>query len=160
MQMNDAKFKALLHPTGNDRVVTRGEAVSAGYKPDITIRDVEERLTFILKCEQKTDRKAFLGALLKAELYAEQQCARPTLVIVMQPQGNTTTQQISNHIRPYIWWLAGKQGGRMNLACVHIMSDAEYETAIVEGEQLASTAFQQRGHLLRTATQPPLPYDA
>jgi hypothetical protein len=158
--MNDAKFKALSHPAGDDRIVTRGEAVSAEYKPDITIRDIEERLTFILECEQKADRKAFLGALLKAELYAEQQCARPTLVIVMQPQGNTTTQQICNHLRPYILWLAGKQGGRMNLACVHIMSDAEYETAIVEGEQLASAAFQRRGHLLRTGTQPLLSADA
>jgi hypothetical protein len=81
--MNDAKFKALLHPTGNDRVVSWGTAVSVGYKPDVIIRDIEERLTFILECEQKTDRKAFLGALLKAELYAEQQRARPTLVIVM-----------------------------------------------------------------------------
>jgi hypothetical protein len=157
--MNDAKFKALLHRTGNDRVVTQGEVVSAGYKPDITIRDIEERLTFILECEQKTDRKAFLGALLKAELYAEQQCARPTLVIVMQPQSNTTTRQISNHLRPYIMWLADKQGGRMNLACVHVISDAEYETAIVEGEQLASVAFQRRGHLLRTATLPLRPAD-
>jgi hypothetical protein len=42
----------------------------------------------------------------------------------------------------------------MNLACVHILSDAEYETAILEGEELASAAFQRRGHLLRTATQP------
>ncbi len=152
--MNDAKFKALLHPTGKDRVASWGTAVSAGYKPDVIIRDIEERLTFILECEQKTDRKAFLGALLKAELYAEQQRARPTLVIVMQPQANTTTQQIANHLRPYILWLAGKQGGRMNLACVHILSDTEYETAILEGEELASAAFQRRGHLLRTATQP------
>jgi hypothetical protein len=150
--MNDAKFKALSHPAGDDRIVTRAEAVSAGYKPDITIRDIEERLTFILECEQKADRKA--------ELYAEQQCARTTLVIVMQPQGNTTTQQICNHLRPYILWLAGKQGGGMNLACVHIMSDAEYETAIVEGEQLASAAFQRRGHLLRTGTQTLLSADA
>ncbi len=146
--MNDAKFKALSHPIGNNKVATRGTAVATGYKPDITVRDEEGNLTYILESEQKTDRKAFLGDLLKAEMYAEQQQAKPALVIVMQPQDNTTTQQIATHLSPYIKWLARKQGGNLNLTHIHILSDADYTQAIAAQEYLDSAAFLGRGHVL------------
>ena len=149
--MKDADFKSLNHPTCGDSVVTRGTAVSPGYKPDVTVRDGSSKLTFILESEQKTDRKAFLGDLLKAEMYSEQQDASPTLVIVMQPQGNTTTKQIADHLRPYIAWLARKKGGQLNLAGVHVLSDAEYVQAISSNECLGSHAFQVHGHVLPTA---------
>lgn len=151
--MDDKKFKALPHPVGNNRIASRGEAVSSGYHPDITVRNTENRLIFIIECEQKTDRKAFLGALIKAELYSEQECVNPILVIVMQPKPNTTTLQIANHLRPYISWLAAKQGGKMNLELIHILSDIEYEIAIMEGEQISSVAFRRRGHVLQTSNQ-------
>src|SRR3546814_8492579 len=63
----------------------------------ISVRDASGALAFILEAEQKTYRKAFLGDLIKAEMYAEQEGANPTLLIVMQPQPNTTTEQIANH---------------------------------------------------------------
>lgn len=59
--MKDAEFKALNHPVGNNIIVTRGTAVAAGYKPDITITDTNGQLRYILESEQKKDRKAFLG---------------------------------------------------------------------------------------------------
>lgn len=148
--MNDAEFKNLQHPTCNDKVETRGTAVATGYKPDITVRDETGNLTYILESEQKTDRKAFLGDLLKAEMYAEQQKAKPALVIVMQPQGNTTTKQIASHLAPYIKWLASKQGGSLNLSSVQVLSDTEYGQAVAAQECLGSARFLARGHVLPT----------
>src|SRR3546814_19864403 len=78
-------------------IAARGREVAPGYKPDVTVRDASGALACILEAEQKTDRKAFLGDLIKAEMYAEQEGANPTLLIVMQPQPNTTTEQIANH---------------------------------------------------------------
>lgn len=147
-RMKDSDFKALNHPVGNGVVASAGTTVSTGYKPDITIRDVNGNLIYILESEQKTDRKAFLGDLLKAEMYSEQQDASPQLVIVMQPFGNTTTQQIADHIRPYAQWLAQKNGGNLNLSGIYVLSDAEYLAAIAAGELLESPAFMRRGHVV------------
>src|SRR3546814_1446041 len=106
--MKDAEFKMLNHPISADWIASRGREVAPGYKPDVTVRDASGALAFILEAEQKTDRKAFLGDLIKAEMYAEQEGANPTLLIVMQPQPNTTTEQIANHLRPYGAWLDRK----------------------------------------------------
>jgi hypothetical protein len=144
--VKDSDFKALHHPIGAHIIASSGSAVSTGYKPDITVKDTEGILKFILESEQKTDRKAFLGDLLKAEMYSEQQKANPELIIVMQIFGNTTTKQIADHLRPYKQWLAMKKGGSLNLSAIHVLSDKEYEDAIAAGELLGSSAFKSRGH--------------
>jgi hypothetical protein len=151
--MKDADFKALNHPTSGDFVVTCGTEVSPGYKPDIIVRDASSKLRFILECEQKTDRKAFLGDLLKAEIYADQQGARPTLIIVMKPHRNTTTRQIADHLKPYIAWLALKNGGQLNLTNVHVLSDSEYLQAIRSNMCMGSSAFKKNGYVLTTTSQ-------
>lgn len=146
--MKDAEFKALNHPAGNNIIVTRGTAVAAGYKPDITITDTNGQLKYILESEQKTDRKAFLGDLLKAEMHAEQHSASPELVIVMQQFSNTTTKQIADHMSPYKQWLAQKNGGKLNISAIHVLSDVDYLQAIAAGENIGSQAFKKRGHLV------------
>lgn len=144
--MKDAAFKVLSHPIGANVIASSGTAVSIGYKPDITVKDTKGVLKFILESEQKTDRKAFLGDLLKAEMYSEQQKASPELIIVMQILGNTTTKQIADHLRPFKQWLALKKGGALNLSAVHVLSDVEYQAVIAAGELLGSSAFKSRGH--------------
>ncbi|KVE90626.1 hypothetical protein WJ01_01175 [Burkholderia vietnamiensis] len=146
--MLDSEFKALDHPVGDFVVASRGTTVAVGYKPDVTVRDEEDKLRFILESEQKTDRKAFLGALVKAEMYAEEQGANPELLIVMQPASNTTTQQIANHLRPYKEWLARIKGGNLSLAVIHVLSDNDYKIAASAGDVLGSHAFKLRGHVL------------
>jgi hypothetical protein len=127
-------------------VASKGSAVSSGYKPDVTVRDSSGVLKFILESEQKTDRKAYLGALLKAEMYAEQQNARPELIVVMQVFKNTRTKQIADHLRPYKNWLASKKGGVLSLSAIHVLSDTEYLAAIAAIEIIGSAAFRLRGH--------------
>ena len=86
--MNDSEFKCLAHQLGDLKVKSRGSEVTRGYKPDLTLIDETGRLMFIVECEQKTDRKAFLGAVVKAEKYAEDSHCSPTLIIVMKEASN------------------------------------------------------------------------
>jgi hypothetical protein len=149
--VKDSQFKALQHPVGSNRIASRGSQVSPGYRPDITVRRPDGdpgSLIFIIESEQKTDRKAFLGDLLKAEVYAEAQDASPELIIVMQSFANTTTQQIADHLRPYKAWLTAKKGGRLHLSGIHVLTDAEYQEAISAGAVLGSEAFKSRGFLI------------
>lgn len=147
--MKDSEFKGLNHPMAHGETVTSsGQTVSPGYKPDITISDQNGLLKYILESEQKADRKAFLGSLLKAEMYAESIPAWPELIIVMQVFSNATTKQIADHIRPYSQWLAMKNGGSLNLSSIQVVSDVEYEAAISAGETLGSAQFKCRGHVV------------
>src|SRR5262245_31752813 len=106
--MKDSDFKALPHRVGACRIVSRGTEVAKGYKPDLTVNDMNDQLAFILECEQKTDRKAFIGDVVKAEKYAEERGAHPVLVIVMKLEKNTTLDQIANHLKLYVTWLRGR----------------------------------------------------
>mgnify|MGYP001278466454 CR=1 FL=1 len=143
--MKDSDFKQLAHQIGALRIGSSGSQVSAGYKPDITIVDASGKVMFILESEQKTDRKAFLGDVLKAEKYSEECNATPTLVIVMQQQSNTTVKQIANHIHLYISWLRMRVNGGMRLAGLLVISDTEYLASVQAREIIGSSAFRARG---------------
>ena len=143
--MKDSDFKRLDHQIGTLQIGSCGSAVSAGYKPDVTVVDATGKLMFILESEQKTDRKAFLGDVLKAEKYSEECNATPMLVIVMQQQSNTTVKQIAEHILPYIAWLKGRLNGGMKLSGLLVISDTEYLASVNIKELLGSAAFLKRG---------------
>jgi hypothetical protein len=147
--MKDSDFKNLNHVVGALKIATRGSAVSDGYKPDITVVDVTNKVQFILESEQKTDRKAFLGDVIKAQKYAEEREASPTLVIVMQPQSNTTVEQIANHLQPYVTWLKQKFKGEWSLSGVAVISDSAYQDSVNAKEQLGSVEFLKRGVSLK-----------
>lgn len=147
--MKDSIFKGLRHPVSNgESVETRGIAVADGYKPDITVTDDSNSVVYILESEQKTDRKAFLGDVIKAEMYAEQNKIRPKLIIVMREFKNTTTQQIAEHLKPYAVWLEQKNEGTLNLSGIQVLSDSEYEEAISARETMGSAEFKDRGHIV------------
>ncbi len=143
--MKDDAFKGLRHCLGSHHIVSRGNEVTKGYKPDITVASSDNQLSFIIECEQKTDRKAFLGNLVKAEKHAEDCGAHPVLIIVMQEFYNTTVQQIAGNLTPYAVWLARLKGGKLNLADILLISDQEYQRSVEANELLGSQSF-----LLRT----------
>ena len=143
--MKDAAFKSLCHLIAPNRIASRGEMVGPGYKPDITVDDGGSSLLYILESEQKTDRKAFLGDLIKAEFHAERTRSRPTLVIVMEERSNTTVRQITDHLRPYVHWLRDLKGGALCLNRVHVLADRDYLASIDCGDALGSPAFWHRG---------------
>ena len=147
--MQDKIFKGLQHQVGKgNKIASTGKDVSKRYKPDVTVEDAKGNLLYILECEQKTDRKAFLGDLIKAEFYAEDNKQKPRLIIVMQVFKNTTTKQIAAHLRPYIEWLKSKKGGKLSLSAVQVLSDEDYEQSIRAGKTLGSAAFKKRGHYI------------
>ncbi len=145
--MTHATFKNLPHCLGSYRIASCGGLVCKGYKPDLTVCNSDNQLAFIFECEQKTDRKAFLGSLVKAEKYAEDCAAHPILIIVMQEFDNTTVQQIAGNLRPYASWLARLKGGKLNLADILLISDREYLCSLKASELPASPNF-----LLRTVS--------
>jgi hypothetical protein len=142
--MKDSEFKALKHPVGHLTISSRGTVVSPGYKPDLTICD-QGRLTHIIESERKTDRKAFLGDLVKACRHAQELGLHPKLVIVMQPAGNTTPNQIANQLSIYAGWLAKNLSGGMSLSGIQIMTHSQYQSAIDAGIRLDSQDFDQLG---------------
>ncbi len=147
--MKDKEFKELKHQVGNgNKISTQGEEISKGYKPDITVEDKNGNLLYILECENKTDRKAFLGAFLKAEMHSDTKKQRPELIIVMHEKDNTSTKQIADHIRPYKCWLQSKNNGKLSLSDIHVLSDEEYQTSILNSETLGSQAFKNHGHIV------------
>lgn len=146
--MKDVAFKDLQHRLGGHHIVSRGEEVAAGYKPDLTVSSSDNQLAFIVECETKTDRKAFLGNLVKAEKYAEDCGAHPVLVIVMKESPNTTVRQIANHLTPYAVWLARLKGGKLNLADILLISDQEYQRSVEANELLGSQGFRARAKQL------------
>ncbi len=145
--MKDSDFKNLRHCIGDLQIASWGQAVSGGYKPDLTIRDSSGKLMFIVECEQKTDRKAFLGGLVKAEKYAEDTGEIPSLVFVMQPFDNTTVKQIGSHLKPYLSWLSKRPGG-LRLSRVVVISDAEYENSVKNCEVICSQGFMKRAFIV------------
>lgn len=146
--MKDSEFKHLSHVVGQNKIATLGAAVCSGYKPDVTIVDPSGHLVFILECEQKTDRKAFLGDVLKAQKYAEERDATPMLVIVMQPQPNTTVRQIADRLQPYVRWMHQRLVGGLRLARIAVISDLGYRDSAIAQEQLGSDAFLARARTI------------
>lgn len=142
--MKDSEFKALPHCVGANKIASCGTEVAKGYKPDLTVSDTNGHLAFIFECEQKTDRKSFLGDLIKAEKHAEDVREHPVLVIVMQLYKNTTAQQIADHLRPYAKWIARLKGRSLNLTDILVVSDEEYKHSVEATELLGSQEFRAR----------------
>jgi len=143
--MKDSDFKRLPHKIEGLKIASCGTLVSPGYKPDMTVVDTNSHLKFIIESEQKTDRKAFLGDVLKAQKYSEECNAVPILVIVMKPQSNTTVKQIADHLQLYVNWLNKRFNGGMDLSGILVISDDEYQASIDADELLGSEAFLKRG---------------
>ena len=148
--MKDSHFKKSKHiiPCGH-KIATTGRSVQRdyGYKPDITIIDTENNVSFILESEQKTDRKAFLGDILKAAVYAKEKEISPDLIIVMQAFSNTTVKQIYDHLVPYVTWLSSNLDG-LHLSHIQVLSDDDYLASINACEELGSRGFRDRGFVI------------
>jgi len=143
--MRDSEFKELRHVTGSLRIHSRGTEIAPGYKPDLTLVDNLGKVQFILECEQKTDRKAFIGDFIKAEMFSEENDHHPALIIVMQEQDNTKVRHISRHLQPYVSWLTKLRRAPLNVPLLLVMSDIQYMASLEQSEQIGSSQFFGRG---------------
>ncbi|MDP5291111.1 hypothetical protein Q9290_02205 [Oceanimonas sp. CHS3-5] len=144
--MLDRDFKKFPHRLAQgDAVASRGSNIAnnGNYRPDIAIKNVSGAIHLILESERKSERKAFIGALVHAAKYAEDSNAKITLVFVMKETDNqTTVAQVSTNIRPYYRWLHSL--GAKNLNRVFLISDAEYDNSADANEVLLSAEFIAR----------------
>jgi hypothetical protein len=129
--VKDKEFKKLSHPIDPRFSITLGTEVTSGYKPDLTGSCPKSRkLKIIIECEQKTDRKALLGSLIKAIKYSHECSCRILFVIVMKETTNTTIDQIYNHIKQYVEWLKKIIKNHFMISKTIIISDCEYNKCI------------------------------
>ncbi len=141
-------FKNLPHPVGKNWLKTKGEQVIKGYFPDVTVFSPQNKLKYIIELERKTDRKAFIGDLVKAEMFSEIENAYAELIIVMKPAPNTTTKQIATHLSTYRNWIAKLKGGKSNLSSVQILSISDYEQAVNQNIEIGTKEFKLFGIVL------------
>ena len=82
--MKDSEFKKFQHNVPNaSRINSKGTNISSvgNYRPDISIKNNDDRVFLVLESEHKSDRKAFIGALVHAFKYADEQKSRLSLVL-------------------------------------------------------------------------------
>jgi hypothetical protein len=142
----DSEFKNFPHRLAQgDAIASQGANIvsSGNYRPDIAIRNSSGAIYLILESERKSERKAFIGALVHAAKYASDSNAPITLVFVMKETGNqTTVAQVSANVRPYYQWLRALGATQLNR--VLFISDAEYDNSANANEVLLSSQFTAR----------------
>ncbi|HXC59351.1 MAG TPA: hypothetical protein VN645_08540 [Steroidobacteraceae bacterium] len=138
--MYDNSFKNLDHQLGSLELHTRGEELAKGYSPDLTATQ-EGYVRLIMESEPRCDRKAVVGAYLKAEKYSQDASATPTLVFVMREQNRTSVRQMADHLREFVsfWKGVHPQGGVKE---VLILSDIAYLKTLQRRIIVASPEFR------------------
>jgi hypothetical protein len=142
--MRDREFKNFPHllPVGSS-INSNGNALQGNYRPDISIKDQSDKIYIILESERKSERKAFIGAMVHAAKFAHDTQQTLSLVFVMKQTGNqTTVPQVSANIRPYYEWI--KSLGSSHLREVLMLSDEEYLLSVNANEKILSKPFRQR----------------
>jgi hypothetical protein len=138
--MYDNSFKNLDHQLGSLELHTRGVELAKGYSPDLTATQ-EGSVRLIMESEPRCDRKAVVGAYLKAEKYSQDAHTTPTLVFVMREQNRTSVRQMADHLREFVGFWKGvhPQGGVKE---VLILSDVAYLKALQRRIVVASPEFR------------------
>ena len=144
--MLDTEFKNFGHRLAQgDAIASRGTniATNGNYRPDIAVRNSSGAIHLILESERKSERKAFIGAMVHAAKYAADSNLKITLVFVMKETGNqTTVAQVSANIRPYFQWLHTLEAKQLHR--VLLISDVEYDASANAGEEILSAQFTAR----------------
>ncbi len=143
LELTDNIFKNLNHCIGDLIIETNGKSLINGYSPDLSLKNKAGDLVYILENERKTDRKAFLGDVVKASHYCDITQNTATLIIVMKETTNqTTTIQIYKHLKTYFQWMKSK--GILALTDILVISDNEYKKSVECNESIGSKEFIKR----------------
>lgn len=117
--IKDRLFKTLVHNCAGYKVLLKGESLEAGYRPDYVL--VKNSNYLILESENSSNRKTFVGGLIKAAhfLRGENEGA---LIFIIVPKKNTTAKAIAKHLKRYLDWLHGIT----NLKSVYVIESKHY----------------------------------
>src|SRR5690349_20278069 len=138
--MYDNSFKNLDHQLGQLEPHTRGEELARGYSPDLTATQ-QGYVRLIVESEPRCDRKAVVGAYLKAETYSQDARVTRSLVFVIREQNRTSVRQMAYHLRAFIgfWKSVHPDGGVRE---VLILSDIGYLKALQRRITVLSAEFR------------------
>jgi hypothetical protein len=101
----DKVFKQLKHFCEGYELYLKGGKIESGYKPDCVLKRNNDFI--ILESENSSSRKTFVGGLIKAAHYLQND-RTGTLVFIIVPKKNTKAITIANHLKPYYGWIKEK----------------------------------------------------
>jgi hypothetical protein len=117
--MQDSLFKNLLHNADGYQIISNGQEIDKGYKPDVVLKNEDDYI--IMECDTNTTRKGYIGGMVKAAKYLSGN-KKGIAVFVIKEKNNTTVKQIHSHLIPYFEWI--KQ--LTNLRAVYLISTEAY----------------------------------
>lgn len=115
----DKEFKALQHICKGFECHLSGQQLEKGYKPDFVLKNKNEYL--ILESENCSSRKTFVGGLIKAAHFLQNE-KKGVLFFIIVPKPNTTADAIAKHLKPYLQWMQDKT----NLKDVFVIETKHY----------------------------------
>lgn len=139
--MEDSFFKNLLHNADNFTIISTGQEIAKGYKPDIVLQNDEEYI--IMECDTGSTRKGFVGGMIKAAKYLTGD-KKGIAVFVIKEKKNTTVKQIHAHLIPYFEWIQPIT----NLNAVYIISTDEY-CSLTSPLKLLDEIFVQQAKVIK-----------
>jgi hypothetical protein len=117
--MLDALFKNLSHNAGGYKIISQGQEIDKGYKPDVVLKNEDGYI--IMECDTSTTRKGYIGGMVKAAKYLSGD-KKGIAVFVIKEKANTKVRQIYAHLIPYFEWIMPLT----NLQAVYLISTDAY----------------------------------
>ena len=134
----DMIFKSLGHSCKGYKMYKDGQSLEQGYKPDYVLKKDDNYI--ILESENSSSRKTFVGGLIKAAHYLQEE-RTGILVFIIVPKKNTKASSISSHLKKYFDWIKDST----NLREIHVIEAGHYlnEEKVVK---LLSRDFKKLAH--------------
>lgn len=147
MAIADSLFKELSHSYQGYEEFSNGSGIMEGYKPDYVLKEGNRYV--ILESENNTNRKMFVGCLMKAAYFLRGENTG-FLVTVLHEHDNTTLEQIWKHLVPYFQWI--KKGGLTNMEKVYLIKDEDYQVEGKTCHPIDSEAFLSKAKVIDEGT--------
>jgi len=101
--IKDSVFKKLPHKHKSYKMISNGGEIEVGYKPDYVLKNKKNDFV-ILECEYCSNRKTFIGGLLKAAHFLQNE-KTGILVFVIKKMENTKCESIAAQLKTYFKWI-------------------------------------------------------
>lgn len=147
MAITDSAFKGLSHSYQGYGKFSDGTEIMEGYKPDYVLKEGNRYV--ILESENNTNRKMFVGCLMKAAYFLRGENTG-FLVIVLHEHDNTSLEQIWKHLVLYFQWI--KKGGLTNMEKVYLIKDEDYRTGDETCLPIDSEVFLRKAKVIDEGT--------
>lgn len=137
--ISDYTFKHLPHKALGYALWRKGGEIMPSYMPDYVLKDGNRYI--ILESENNTNRKMFVGCLMKAAYFLQKE-KTGFLVIVLHEMDNTKLNQIKDHLTSYYQWI--KQAHLTNMSAVFLIRDKDYLVGNDDCVTIFSEAFLEK----------------